>query len=295
MLITLATFALISKSILPAPIPAATLRQRSAACMMARVDVRVASEAEVRPSKDSVFRPVAELCAQGLVQTPESGRDFEVLTAALSNDLVEHFSRRNREKNALLLAETPSSEIVGSVGIEVVFLSASGYSINRQRLEDQATMAARARLSNLVVDRGYRRRGIANRLCKGAEDTAKAWGYGEIFLKVDKSNAKALNLYRKLGYRPVPDGEDPDAEKPVVLAGRLRYEPTTTLTLRKDLRKPPLDVVVSNSALAVAALAAALNVQALEQGALELVSKVLGPDAAAAAQEALEAILHFSA
>jgi len=54
-------------------------------------------------------------------------------------------------------------------------------------------------------------------------------------------------------------------------------------------------VVVSNSALAVAALAAALNVQALEQGALELVSKVLGPDAAAAAQEALEAILHFSA
>jgi ribosomal protein S18 acetylase RimI-like enzyme len=291
------TFTLISVPISPGPTRAATLQQRSATRMMARVDVRVASEAEVRPSgRDSVFKPVAELCAEGLFQTPKSGRDSAVLAGALFNDLVEHFSRRNREKNALLLAEdVPAAQVVGSVGIEVVFLSASGHSIRRQRLEDQATMAARPLLSNLVVDRGYRRQGIANRLCKGAEEAAKGWGYDEIYLKVDKTNTKALNLYRKHGYRPVPDGEDTEAEKPVVQGGRLRYEPTTTLALRKDLRKPPPDVVVRNGAMAAAALAAVVNAQALEQGALGLVSKLLGADAAAAAEQAVGAILRLPA
>lgn len=85
---------------------------------MARVDVRGASESELQPSRtDSVFQPVAQLCAQGLFEPPETERDASVLANALAIDLVEHFSRRNREKNALLIAEdVRSGDVVGSAG-----------------------------------------------------------------------------------------------------------------------------------------------------------------------------------
>eukprot|EP00967_Tisochrysis_lutea_P000944 scaffold1241_cov25-Tisochrysis_lutea.AAC.2 len=259
--------------------------------MMTRVQVRTAAESELRPSdRNSAFPEVAQLCAKGLFQQMDSPRDEVVLASALGNDLIEHFSRRNREKNALLIAETPSSEIVGSVGIEVVFLSEAGYSIRRQRAEDEATMAPRPLLSNLVVDRSYRRRGIAKRLCKAAEAAAKEWGYGEVYLKVEKDNRKARSLYRKLGYRPVPGGEDADAERPVVLGGRLRYEPTTTIAMRKDLGKPPLDVVLKNVLLLMVGAVAVANAQAVEQAALDVIFRILGPHVAADAKQALEAL-----
>jgi len=58
-----------------------------------------------------------------------------------------------------------------------------------------------------------------------------------VHTKVETSNLKALSLYRSLGYRPVSGGEDGAAERPVVLGGRLRYEPTTTIALKKDLAR----------------------------------------------------------
>lgn len=116
--------------------------------MMARVDVSPAGES----GQPATFQAVANLCAEGLFTQPASGRDAAVLSLALGNDLIEHFSRRNREKNTLLLAEdSVSGAVVGSVGIEVVFLSAAGFSARRQRAQDVDSMAPRPLLSNVRI------------------------------------------------------------------------------------------------------------------------------------------------
>ena len=53
-----------------------------------------------------------------------------------------------------------------------------------RRSNDAARMEVRPLLSNLVVARGYRRRGIAKRLMREAEAHARGWGYRELLLKV---------------------------------------------------------------------------------------------------------------
>lgn len=75
-------------------------------------------------------------------------------------------------------------------------------------------------ISNLVVDRRFRRRGFAKQLVQVCEDTAVSWGYRECFLHVDMEEKPALALYDKVGYHTVK--EDPPWMK--IFSGvQLRY------------------------------------------------------------------------
>lgn len=115
-----------------------------------------------------------------------------------------------------------------SVGIEAVFLSAAGYSLRRERDVDELTMAPRPLLSNLVVDPSYRRRGLARRLCLGAEAAARGWGYDEVMLKVDTTNTKVAAMYASIN-RDITREEVRDGDLSIacmhVCSGRA---PTTT-------------------------------------------------------------------
>ena len=195
------------------------------------------------------LRGASLLVADGILK-PEGPSDLAILSAALQRDMQERFTQRNRNENALILAENEEGEIVGVIGIDVQRLSNKALNEDRTGIQDQR-LSERPLLSSLAVSPKYRRRGIAKKLCREAERTAKRWGYDEVLLKVEADNSRARSLYRSLGYRVVDT--DKQAERPVVKGG-LRFVKTTQVAMRKSLTFPPLDSVVS--ALAVAAAAA---------------------------------------
>lgn len=61
--------------------------------------------------------------------------------------------------------------------------------------------APRPYLSDLAVLPAYRRKGIAQALIHECETEAKLWGKDELYLRVERKNDGALDMYRnKLGY-----------------------------------------------------------------------------------------------
>lgn len=59
-------------------------------------------------------------------------------------------------------------------------------------------------LSDLAVNEGWRRRGVAKALINQCEDEIRLWGKYELFLRVEKQNIAALKMYDSLGYVCVP-------------------------------------------------------------------------------------------
>lgn len=201
--------------------------------------------------------PVAELCAEAILAA-DNNNDKAILTSALERDLRQ---RVVGKKGGALWVATADNNVVGSVAIEVSKLSPAA--LDEQRLRGQNPLDAglddRPLLSSLAVSSSFRRRGLAKKLCREAEAAAKEWGYDEVLLKVERDNAKARNLYRKLGYRVV--AVDKAAERPEAGPGGVRYVPTVQIAMRKSLKYPPLDSVLSKVALAAAASYVALTYQ----------------------------------
>ena len=189
--------------------------------------------------------PVAELCAEAILSATERN-DKAILTSALERDLR---SRLGGGRQTALLVLEDGGNVVGSCALEVSPLSPQA--LDERRLGRQASleadMAERPMLSSLAISPGFRRKGLAQKLCREAESLAKDWGYEEVLLKVERDNGRARNLYRKLGYRVV--AVDNKAERPEAGPGGVRYVPTVQVAMRKDLVLPPLDVVGSASAL----------------------------------------------
>lgn len=61
-------------------------------------------------------------------------------------------------------------------------------------------------VSNVVVDPEYRRRGYAQALLERAREIAASVGRRYMVLQVHRSNAPALTLYERIGYRPLGVG-----------------------------------------------------------------------------------------
>lgn len=202
-------------------------------------------------ARPKALADVSVLTARGICNA-EDNAEVAILAAALRRDLQSRFSSRNRAANALLLAEDDETgEIVGCCGIDVQRLSPEALDDQRlgpydSRLED------RPMLSSLAVSPSYRKRGIAKRLCRAAEEAARGWGYNEVLLKVESDNKRARRLYQGLGYRVC--GLDKGAERPVAAASGMAFVSTIQVAMRKDLRYPPADVAVPAAALGGAAI-----------------------------------------
>ena len=194
--------------------------------------------------------PVAELCAEAICDASES-REKAILASALERDLRQRLL--GSRTSALWIAEDADNNVIGSCAVEVGNLSPEA--LCEQRLSRQgslyADVAKRPLLSSLAVDPKFRRRGLARQLCREAEVLAKDWGYDEVLLKVERDNGKARGLYHKIGYRAV--AVDQGAERPVAGPGGVKYVPTVQVAMRKSLRYPPVDTVVSAVGLLAAA------------------------------------------
>merc|ERR1719382_732294 len=90
--------------------PATAALITAAAPRFARVTVRRAQGNELQPTRNSnVFRPVSVLCAECLFDVDTaSEQEFALMANEVARDMFSHFSPRNREENALLVAEGSS-------------------------------------------------------------------------------------------------------------------------------------------------------------------------------------------
>ena len=91
-------------------------------------------------------------------------------------------------------------------------------------------------LSNLAVSSQARRRGVAATLCQELEETAKEWGYQELYLVVEEANASARKLYEtKLGYASVATLENEPALRADIESGDFTEIQTSVVLMKKDL------------------------------------------------------------
>lgn len=90
-------------------------------------------------------------------------------------------------------------------------------------------------MSNLAISRKYRRKGLAEDLVKAVENIArKEWGYDTCYLYVEKRNAPAVKLYKKLGYATM--WEDPNATTLLPMDnGSVANGKTTILCMKKKI------------------------------------------------------------
>lgn len=173
---------------------------------------------------------------QGGSSNDVSDSTRSVLLEEQARDLTEKYGERMGKRlldSALITAVDGDSTILGAVGIEVCLIDKSSQEVigatkseimiqnavaslgpKQRRQYKNATVkeiatellppeiSAICCLSNLCVSSNARRRGIAKKLCVCAEETASEWGYDEMFLKVEKDNKAAKDLYEtKLGYQ----------------------------------------------------------------------------------------------
>lgn len=95
------------------------------------------------------------------------------------NDFIETLEY----ENIVFLAAKDDSNVVGYCGI---YMSV-----------DQADIA------NIAVSLLYRGKGIAQKLVDGVLEIAKERAIKEVFLEVRQSNAKAIGLYKKMGFEQI--------------------------------------------------------------------------------------------
>jgi len=55
-------------------------------------------------------------------------------------------------------------------------------------------------LSNLAVDKQFRRNGVGTALVEMCEDLSVEWGHNVLFLHVEETNESAIDFYRRLGF-----------------------------------------------------------------------------------------------
>lgn len=89
-------------------------------------------------------------------------------------------------------------------------------------------------MSNLVVSRSYRGKGIAQKLVKQVEELCQDWGYDECYLYVEKRNIPAIKLYQKMGYKTLWQDDKAKTLLPTK-KGELETSPTVIVCMKKTL------------------------------------------------------------
>lgn len=79
--------------------------------------------------------------------------------------------------------------------------------LGREKDKENTFMSGRTGiLMQLIVDRKYRRRGIASQLIMAVSDCADYLGYKNLALRVRRSNMPAQNLYKKFNFHSALKG-----------------------------------------------------------------------------------------
>lgn len=157
---------------------------------------------------------------------------------SLGNSQIAEFRKRyggkllnkkqDRRAELVVCKNDASGDIYGCAGIEVSDISTPN---------GKSTRFAGPLMSNLAVGKKFRRKGIAEDLVKATEELAlKEWGFDECYLYVEKRNAPALKLYKKLGYKVQWEDDTATTLIPTV-KGTVVSKPTVIICMRKVLGK----------------------------------------------------------
>jgi ribosomal protein S18 acetylase RimI-like enzyme len=146
--------------------------------------------------------------------TPEETARFQTAAAAaFARTLVEHQgldparaaaqARAACEGAAAAVAASPLAPLNGVFALVAPRLGRCGHVWLTAR--DRPAPDSR-HLLYIVIEERFRRRGLAEAALRRIEDIARGAGVGAISLHVFDSNRAAVDLYRKLGFEPYPDG-----------------------------------------------------------------------------------------
>lgn len=111
---------------------------------------------------------------------------YACIVAIKRSPLAESFVRVNSSPAVSAIADT----VVGTVEIGLR-AQPPWYSRSQQYLY----------LSNLAVEKDYRRQGVALQLLRACDRLALSWGYRDLYLHVLENNQPARQLYVKAGYQ----------------------------------------------------------------------------------------------
>jgi ribosomal protein S18 acetylase RimI-like enzyme len=88
-------------------------------------------------------------------------------------------------------------------------------------------------ISNLIVSKKMRRKGIAKSLTRRAEKTAKSLGYKEIYLFVNVENIPAIRLYKACRYKSI--GDEKKTTRIIFEKNRLLDEQCVNIMMKKKI------------------------------------------------------------
>ena len=131
-------------------------------------------------------------------------------------DLMNRYGGRTgiRKYPSALLLAIENEEIIGMVGIDCQLYDAKEKKFTPMKFvtkvynEESGKKVVQV-LANLAIRRDKRKKGLGRLLVSASSDTAKSFGYEELYLQVDSDNKAAQNLYRKEGFKQI--FTDPDA------------------------------------------------------------------------------------
>jgi ribosomal protein S18 acetylase RimI-like enzyme len=160
---------------------------------------------------------------------------------SLGSSQIKEFRKRygtktgsinDRRSELIVCKNSLNGEIYGCAGIEVTNISTP----NGKSVQFSAPL-----MSNLAIGKQYRRKGLAEDLVRATEELAlKQWGYSECYLYVEKRNAPAVKLYKKLGYQTCWEDDTATTLTPTK-NGNVITTPTTIICMKKNLRSSILD------------------------------------------------------
>ena len=145
-----------------------------------------------------IFGPQVKLILGRLIKTPgtvfyidnvyvleiDEGKVVGVMVA-----YPGYIIKKRSLKTALVLFETMAMELIKR--IRIFRLVESKNRVSRDEFY----------VSNIAIDGRHRKKGYGSRLLKYAEELAREQGLSKLSLDVENTNSKAIEFYKRLGYR----------------------------------------------------------------------------------------------
>lgn len=149
----------------------------------------------VRPAGMTDLQQVADVLASSFY--PPLGWQrwlYPLFRFSIYEDLKQRLQGEHRHYQCLTaiapVRNTHKTVVVGTV--EISCRQPSLWMLNRPH---------QVYLSNLAVQEGCRRQGVARKLLEAAEQLSLEWGFRELYLHVMANNIRARLLYENMGYQ----------------------------------------------------------------------------------------------
>lgn len=131
--------------------------------------------------------------------------ELSYLNGAQKKDMVSRYNQRGVGTMLVIKDDERKGAVVGCVGVEVQTFKGTT-PLRRADQDAKGEVLDRPVVANLATAPSARRKGLAKRLMRAAEEQCVEWGFDEAVLIVEANNSKALGLYKKVRRERGRDG-----------------------------------------------------------------------------------------